>query len=115
MPTPNKAIATVTQSDIVIPNGQHDSAEIDLTRVTLVGLFMPAAFDGTLLQFKVAKALGGSYVDMLDGTTPMQVSVAAAGYVKLQPSDFVGISAIKLSATTQQTADRTFTLVKRPI
>lgn len=115
MPTPNKAIATVTNSDIVIANGANDSGEIDLTRVTLLGIFMPTAFDGLLLEFKVAKALGGTYVPMLDVGSHFQVNISAPGYVKLQPSDFVGINALKISAVTQQTAQRTLTIVKRPV
>lgn len=113
MPTRAQANNAANNIDVTITSGQTDSAEIDLTRKTIVGIHIPAEFDGTVLGFKVAKVLGGTYNAMQDGAgNAYSKTVALSTYIPISPADFVGINALKLSATTTQTtSDTVLTIV----
>src|SRR4051794_8809084 len=96
------------------------SGAIDLSGCTLVGLFVPATFDGTTLTITASASLTGTYVSVQQDHTSASaytITTAASRYVGLDNLDLAsGLQFIKLVAgTSQSTTDTVITLVVRPV
>lgn len=100
----------------VVPNAGTVSPEVDLRGYTLVGIFFPAALAGTTVAFQTAPVSGGTFVGIVDGAgADVSKTVAASKFLPTDPTTFSGIRFLKLVLGAAQTADRTLTLVLRPI
>ena len=105
-----------------IASGQTTSAEVDLGGTMLVGVFLPASFDGTTLKISAASAAGGTFITVENGAgTPADVTLTASGHSKFVPlaaadRDAVrGLRFIKLVAgSSQTTTDTVITLATIP-
>ncbi len=99
----------------IIASGQTQSAAIDLTNNTLVGVYIPT-FTGTTMTFQTAPSATGSYVAMVDGAgNAVSKTVASSQYLVLDPNVFAGVRYLKISSGSSEGADRTLTLAIRPI
>lgn len=92
---------------INIANGQSISSAIDLGRVAVSAIIMPAAWTAAVLTFQVS-ADNTTFVDLYDTTSTTQTEVsltvqAARGY-RLSPSDWAGFRYIKFRSGTSAAA-----------
>lgn len=110
----------VLKKDVVIAGGASLSAAVDIDGSSLVGIVMPAAWTAANLTFQ------GSSDDSVfnnlydDAGTEVTVTAAAARYIAVQPSEFVGFDTLKIRSGTSgtavtQAAARTITLILLPM
>lgn len=95
------------------------SGAVDLSGCTLVGLFIPATFDGTTLTITASTTLGGTYVTVQQDHTSSSaytITTTASQYVPLSNLAIpTGLEFIKLvSGSTQTTTSTVITLAVRP-
>lgn len=100
---------------VTIADGATESSAADLQGTSLVGMVIPAAFDGASMTFKVSSD-GTTYQTFknLAGTTATAV-VAASNSYGIVPADFAGWRFIKLVADTAQTGATVITLQTLPL
>lgn len=111
-------VTTIDQTvlDCTISNGGSLSAGVGLDRHRLVGISLPAGFEGTTLSFQSSYD-GTVWNNVYDATgTEKTVTVAASRRVILSPADFYGIAWIKVrngpaGAPSNVGADRILKLV----
>lgn len=111
----NQIGSTVAYDAVTIEDGETLSTIIDIGGFKLCGLFVPTAFAGTTLKFKVshsetAPASSLSMMRNADGTDYTVTVAAPAGadpfsFIKLPVADFAGVKHIALLAGTAQAAD----------
>lgn len=100
---------------LVIANGQTVSSAIDIKNTTLVGMFVPT-FTGTTITFQASQALGGSYVNMVDGAgNVISKTVASTQYLYLDPNIFAGVRFLQVTSGSAEGGTRTLTLSTRSI
>jgi hypothetical protein len=81
-----------------------------------VEVHIPSAFTGTSISFQVATVLGDTFVSVRDGAgNAVSKTVAPSQYIKLDPTDFVGLLYIKVVTGFTEAAARTLTVAARPI
>jgi hypothetical protein len=103
---------------VTIPNGQSESGAVDLNRLSLVALLMPAGWTAAGLSF-LGSPDGVTYGQLRTASGPVSVAAPAAGeYVVLDPSSVFGARYLKvksgtLAAPVAQAADRSVILVGR--
>lgn len=88
------------------------AAGLDLKGRVLVGVFLPAALDGTTLGFTVAETLAGTYVSLMSAGSVVSITVAASRYIALDPDVFRGVRFVK-PVVGAQTGAAVLTLVAR--
>jgi hypothetical protein len=104
---------------IVIASGQSESSALKLVSETIVGIYMPAAWDAADLLFRASQD-GTTFVDMYDFGSRLAVQAAAGQYLPLDFSKFVGVAYLKIKSQTgasavNQTAERVLTPVFRAL
>ena len=80
---------------ITIPAGQSESSVIELLTETLVGVYMPPAWDQADLVF-AASHDGITFSDIHEFGAPVTAQGAAGQYVPLDFAKFVGVSYLKV-------------------
>ncbi len=111
----------IEQKTVVISSGTSLSAEVATGAKTLVGIGMPAAWDTGGITFLVSVDGGVNWLDLYDPAgVNYALVVAAAQYILIDPVVFAGINDIKVQSGTTgspvtQSADRTLTLILRPL
>ena len=109
-----------TLPNATIATGAAQSAAVDLSGFTLVGMHIPSNFDGTTITVQVSPTLGGTYQNAQaasSASTVYTITVAAGQYVPIENIAIVaGWQYIKLTAgTTQTTTDTIIPLAVRPV
>lgn len=119
MPRSNQ-FTPIVCADLVatIASGQSESNAIYLGGATLVGLDIPANFDGTQIKILSCTTEGGTYVELEDGE-------GADLVIATNPSKRAPIANLALTAsliwmklrtvTSQATTDTAVTLITRPV
>lgn len=106
---------TTTTAVITIANSTTISAAVSLIGVSILGIVTPAALTGTAITFQVS-ADGSTYVPLYDSTnTQVSVTVAASRGYYLDPAIFAAWRYAKVVSGSAEAADRTFTLLVRPV
>ena len=106
----------------LIANGQSLSAEIDLGGCELLGIHVPAGFDGTALTFQAAEKTGGTFLNVFtSGGTELSLTVAASRYVVPATDDalaslrgmgrYIKVRSGSSGTPTNQTDDSTLRLI----
>lgn len=118
-PSPSNWQSQTTDSlNATIAASQTVSDAIDLLGTFLVGLIIPANFDGTQVQFEGSRD-GTNFVPLYNTSgSRLTVTVTAATLtgVSICPQDFAMWRYIKLvSVTTQATTSSVIGLVTRPL
>ena len=95
---------------VVISSGQAESGVLKLVSETVVGLYMPSAWDAADLVFSASQD-GVNFFDVYDFGSPLAVQADSGQYIPLDISKFVGVSYLKVRAESggtpvNQTADR---------
>lgn len=121
-PTINQFTDRTIQTSATILNGAALSSEINLVGATLCGLIMPAAWDAASIGFKAASASGGTFVPLYNASGILvSVTVSTSRFVILNAADFAAMQFFKLwsqngaGTDTNQTADRSITIITRPV
>jgi hypothetical protein len=97
---------------------ETESEVIDLRGTDLVGIFVPANFDGTDIKILAAPAPGGTFVEVQDGEgAALTIVTTVSKYAPIKNLALIaGLRYIKLKTTnTQTTTDTVFTLAVRPL
>lgn len=107
----------------VIANGDATglSTAVEIGATSLEGLFIPAAFTGTVLTFQAALTLGGTYQNLYDDSgTEVSVAVAAGRAVsidfaalKLAQWRFLKIRSGTAAAPTTEGGERSIHVVTK--
>lgn len=106
----------VDDASTTIASSATTSGEIDLSGTTLCGIYIPAAFTGTSISFQAASESGGTFVAVKDGAgNSVSKTVAASQFIKIDPTDFVGVRFLKIVSGSTEAAERTLVLAARPI
>jgi hypothetical protein len=100
---------------VTILNGQTTSDFVDTQGLTVCAVFLPAGFAGSVLAFTASPDGVAAYVTLQSGGADYAVGgVIASRCVILDPSVFAPLRFLKFVGGVQ-TADRTLTLVLRPV
>jgi hypothetical protein len=90
---------------LTIEAGSNRSQTIDLLGDTVVGIFYPAAIDGTL-SLK-------AYNPLVNALGPFKIlSFVSGGYEPILVNDTIGIQSICIEASVNQSTKREFLIVK---
>ena len=101
-----------------VPVDTATSNAVDLRGNTLVGVFLPSTFDGTVFTLTGSDTLAGTYVAIQDGAgAAVTVTSAASKYASFpNPLLLTGVRFVKIVTTTTQTTTSTIiTLAVRPL
>ena len=104
---------------VVISSGQSESSVLELVSETIVGIYMPSAWDAADIGFS-ASYDNISFSDISELGSPLIAQAAADQYVPLDFTKFVGVAYLKLKSESggvavNQTADRVLTPVFRTL
>lgn len=81
--------------------GDANTGIIDLTKKSLVGIQMPAAWTAAGLSFSVSMDGGTTYNDLYDDTmTERSIAVVASRSITLDPTKFMGCTHLKFRSGT---------------
>jgi hypothetical protein len=98
--------------------GETVSNSVDLGGTEMVGLFIPAEFDGTTLFFEVSTSLTGTYVPLRNGDgSRFDIVTAASNYEPIRSLAVIaGVRFVRLvCVTAQSTTSTVFTIASRPL
>jgi len=104
---------------VVIPAGQSESSMLQLETETIVGIYMPPAWDAADLAFANSPD-GVNFSDMHEFGSLITVQADGGQYVALDFPKFVGVSFLKLKsqsggAPVNQSAERVLMPVFRTL
>lgn len=114
------------EAGVLIANGETVSSNIlELVNKTLVGLSIPATFEGTVITFQggVSGTAQDMHLDASDGAffavynasnAAVSLTVAASRHITLDPDLLRGVMWLKVVAGTAQTGDCTITAILEP-
>lgn len=110
---------TLKTGPITIAAGQSESSALELLSETLVGIYMPSAWDAADLAF-LASHDGQNFVDLYDFGAPLSVQASADQYIALDIAKFVGAAYVKVRSESggspvNQSAERVLTAVFRTL
>lgn len=110
----------VEKIDATILNGASLSDQVNLGAKTLVGIAMPAAWTAAALTFQISIDDGATWLNMQTSSAELSYTAAASQYVAIDPALWRGVTAVKVrsgtsGAAVNQAADRTVSLVVKPI
>jgi hypothetical protein len=109
--TVSKAQQTVTDCTFTFATSTTVSAAVDLGVTRLVGLTVPASFEGTVLTPQ-SNDDGAGYKNIYDKTgTQLTITVGASRRVILSPADYLGIRTLQFVSGTPVTANRSLKLI----
>lgn len=110
----------LTTVEVVIANGASLSAQVDLTRLQLRAIQMPAAWDAANLTFQSMPRAGDTLQNVYDKAgTEHTITAAASRYIVPTGADAQALEALGFTkirsgtsgASVNQTAARTLVLV----
>lgn len=104
---------------ITIGSGQSESSALEVVSETLVGIYMPAAWDAADLGFS-ASPDGTTFHEVHDLGAPLTVQADAGQYIPVDFTKLVGVGHLKVRSTSggspvNQTAERELTVVFRTL
>ena len=110
-------LRTFAQESPIIASGASLSGAIDMRKLTMGVLHMPAAWTAASIGFHVCSTQGGSFQPLYDKNGSLvQISSPAAACAYVLPADLAGCHWIKLwsqdgaGSGANQAAARSFTL-----
>jgi hypothetical protein len=101
---------------VTIVNGQQNSPDVQLdSGLSLVGIYVPAGFEGTSLSFLIEHPTETGGLTLYHDGADVAIVVAASKYVALDPFLFAGVNKFKIRSNNAVGADRTLVLAARPV
>lgn len=113
MPVAGKSLYKTKGVLIDISENATTSTAVDTDGLLLSGIIFPAAMTGTALTFQVASTNTGGNFKALKETdgTDVTYTVTADAHVRIDPSGWAGVGAIKVISDATEAADRKLNLV----
>ena len=110
---------TLKTGRLVIASGQSASTPLRLDSDTIVGLYMPAAWDTADVAFEASHD-GTSFVEMQEFGAAVAIQAVAQKYVPFDFTKFVCVSYLRVRSSAggspaPQSANRTLTAVYRTL
>ena len=94
-------MAQRTVLPVTIANGASLSGEVNIDRLTIVGIQFPAATEGTAVTFQSLNSDGTTFSNVYDqGGTEVSITVAADRYVTIADNRLTGLGRIKVRTGT---------------
>ena len=100
------SLGQIVTNTAVIPISTTTSDAITTNGLSLVGIYIPAAFTGTSLNFLVSETLGGTYVPLYNKSGEVTYTVAPAQFLAIAPIDFYGVPFLKIVSNSSEAAAR---------
>ena len=100
--------------EITIDSGSVTSSAVTLHGTMLVGMILPAGFQGSTVSMQGSIDASTYYNLYSAGGTQLQTSAGASRYIYFAPTDWVGVPYVRAIAAATQTASRTVTMVSTP-
>jgi hypothetical protein len=103
---------------VTIASGQTTSGAVDLAGYVLVGIRLPSSFTGTALKISESATFGGTYQNVYLPSTSADLSLTVAQGKSIPievPANLLPWRFIKIISGSAEAADRTITLIVRPI
>lgn len=98
-----------------IASGQTVGAAVDLLGMYLVAFVTPAALTGATFTFQ-ASADNATFAPLYAANgSAYSIPVGTSRYIQVPPPDFAGIRYLKFVSNLSEGADRSLTLLVRPI
>lgn len=113
MPVAGKNLFKTKAVTIDISENATTSTAVDTDGLLLSGIIFPAAMTGSAITFQVASTnTGGTFKSLkeTDGTD-VTYTVTADAHVRIDPSGWAGVGAIKVISDGTEAADRKINLV----
>lgn len=108
----DSTVKSDVSASVIIAAAGDTSLEVDIYGTTLVGLELPATFEGTSLSILASRTAGGTYKTVYIGGADLAIAVAANKFVKFDNlHTLVGLRFIKLKSNNTVAADRTINLI----
>jgi hypothetical protein len=106
-------------SSVTIEAAGTESGVMDLGGTTLIGLLIPASFEGTQIKIEGAideSGVVGTFFTLANvaGDIPL-IQVQAERFLFYTASDLVAIRYIKIIAQTTQASEREIKVISRPL
>ena len=113
MPVAGSNIYKTKAVTIDISENTTVSTAVDTDGLLLSGIIFPATMTGTAVTFQVASTNTGGTFKALKETDGSDVSytITADSHVRVDPSGWAGVGAIKVVSGTAEAADRVIQLV----
>jgi|TARA_E500000318_G_C3567554_1_gene216352 hypothetical protein len=113
MPVAGKSLYKTKAVTIDISESTTISTAVDTDGLLLSGIIFPAAMTGTAITFQVASTNTGGTFKALKETdgTDVTYTVTADSHVRIDPSGWAGVGAIKIVSGSAEAADRVINLV----
>tara|TARA_E500000081_G_C6120274_1_gene347486 strand:- start:108 stop:461 length:354 start_codon:yes stop_codon:yes gene_type:complete len=113
MPVAGKSLYKTKAVKIDISESATISTAVDTSGLLLAGIIFPAAMTGTAITFQVASTNTNGTFKVLTETdgTDVSYTVSANKQVRVDPSGWAGVGAIKIVSGSTEAADRVIELV----
>lgn len=113
MPVAGKSLYKTKAVTIDVSESTTVSTAVDTDGLLLSGIIFPAAMTGTAVTFQVASTNTGGTFKALKETdgTDVSYTVTADSHVRVDPSGWAGVGAIKVVSGSAEAADRKINLV----
>jgi hypothetical protein len=113
MPVAGKSLYKTKAVTIDISESTTVSTAVDTDGLLLAGIIFPAAMTGTAITFQVASTNTNGTFKVLTETdgTDVSYTVSADKQVRVDPSGWAGVGAIKIVSGSAEAADRVINLV----
>lgn len=101
---------------VTIADGATESAALNLNRAKLVGIHIPAGFEGTSIKFTAAPTETGTYLAVYDDAdAEVDLTVAASRYIAPALGDVLASLAWIKLVVASQTGAITLTLIVKEL
>lgn len=113
MPVAGKSLYKTKAVTIDISESTTISTAVDTDGLLLSGIIFPSAMTGSAVTFQVASTNTGGTFKALKETdgTDVSYTITADSHVRVDPSGWAGVGAIKVVSGTAEAADRVIYLV----
>ena len=99
---------SLIQGQTTIAASGTTSAAINMNGLSLVGIFIPAAFTGTTLTF-TGSPDAATYYPVKNSSGAVSYTVTTSEYIAINPQDFYGLQYIKIVSGSTEGSARTLT------
>jgi hypothetical protein len=106
----------ISYPQVAWPAAGTTSQVVSLAGQTVCGFYTPSGLSGTAITVQAPDPTTGSFVTVKDETgAALSYTVSAAGYTRVRPSDFAGLSSIRLVSGSSEAAGTSVRLAVREI